>query len=327
MHIKTIKLHQLKKGDIILCRPPFDYAKGKICTLLFKLKILKKRPPRFSFQVTKIDGGTTSHGLLYTGDGMIIHSYGNYRNEEETDIITISNRSIRNENKSIITKLNNTIRSYFNNILCKIMRYPQELNGVIKEDLYKYLIKQDIIHVYRFSKNGFYLGDPEYLAKPVIDVAEHYISNKPYFPYDHLYYGPLLLLSRKLFNSNHHKLFFRLIIDNIFAIIHKCLPLDKNRSGCTAFISKCFKEACDQDKYTLEIIGQTWSDKYIEEIKNSNINKISKWLWCKIFTISKSFFRNIPTWVSPADLEKSPSLKLIGKIDINELKEKVEFAS
>ena len=278
--------------------------------------ILSKSNKPFSELVLKVCGGNYSHACIYVGDGMIIHPWGSNKTFEEAKIIYNLNNS--NVFPNIIND-KYKIRNWCTKILSKAMKSPRELNGLIIEPLNRFLHDREYTDVFRFHKNGSDLGGECYPVEPILEIAKKYLEQRPYFPFDHLVLGTINRFIRKIPAPYHYKILLRFIIDNLMHFLHKCLPFEKNRIGCSSFVSKIFNEADPSNKYTLEIPGHTWSNKFVntmnEYIDDLNMNRIRALIWKNIFKGINKIYKYIPHWVSPADLEQSPSLKKIGAIN------------
>ena len=278
--------------------------------------------------IIKVDGGQYNHGAIYAGERKVIHALGFRRVHPEKTIVDDTNHlnlDVEPEQHTELHTFTDWIRKKLEHMLDTILKYPREFNGVFEQDIETTCKDQKFVGVFRFCKDGHFLGSSEYPSDPVLSILHKYLKENPDFAYDHALFGILLVLTRQIKLTPWLRLHLRIILDHLVQFIENLILLDKDRTGCTELVDRCFLEAAPDNKYTLDITGEPLDKRILKTIHNMYIDhngkvtipsderkeiehSLAKLIdyWCL------KYHRNIPSVVSPIDLETSPTLKFQG---------------
>ncbi|AKL96297.1 hypothetical protein CACET_c28520 [Clostridium aceticum] len=207
--------------------------------------------------------------------------------------------------------------------------------GMLKMEL-ALLSSETFTDVFRFNKNSHKLGDEGYPYEPVISIGQHYVDEKTKYAFDHLILLALLGITRKIPLDVTSKKIMRSILDNATAYIFEMLDKGTTPMVCSELVYRCFDEADLEKKYQLGIETLTIEDlkdtlkKEVLKIKDSDeiAQELDKELmeakekfveaWSKVKQ-GENTIHGLPldpasACVTPKDLEKSPDLQKIGRL-------------
>ncbi len=206
------------------------------------------------------------------------------------------------------------------------------LHGIVRESIDS-LKEEEFVDVYRFVKDGDYLGEGEYPAKPVVSEAEKIVSEKLKYATDHLILLALLTLTRKIPLEPLEKKLLRVILDHATEVLFKIIDEGKTPMVCSETVYTIFQKALPENKYKIEIEGVLFK-LFIpllgkefdinDELEVSRKRFMEAWKRARFKDnsglLSESIYIDpvVASCVTPHDLETSKNLDMIGRFVFGE---------
>ncbi len=193
--------------------------------------------------------------------------------------------------------------------------------------------KHKSVHVWRFrSSTGHELDDPEYGAMPVIDRIRHYVAQGANYAYEGVILLAFLVATRRLpFDGWVPGLgrMLRTIFDSAADALNEILSAGREPMICSELIYRCYCEA--GDPYKLEIVGADILRQYSihDSVKrgappftgfeggNREVQELAasaEAFLHRFAAATKTETRAVPDFVTPRDLEYSPTLHYVGAL-------------
>ncbi|AOT72041.1 hypothetical protein [Geosporobacter ferrireducens] len=189
---------------------------------------------------------------------------------------------------------------------------------------------------FRFNKNNHKLGDDGYPYKSVINVGQQYVDEKTKYAFDHLVLLAILGITREIPLDSTSKKIIRSILDNAAAYSFRLLDKGTIPMVCSELVYRCFDEADPGKKYQLSIEGltlQSLKDNLARDflsISNSSeadmeldkalMDSKQKFIdaWSRLkeeeYTVDGLPADPASACVTPRDLENSPNLQKLGRL-------------
>lgn len=114
------------------------------------------------------------------------------------------------------------------------------------------------VDVYRFTKNGGNLGDPQYPVQPLDDAAQAFEIAKNKYAYDELFLLAALCSTRQLaaiMKSPGMAMFVRDFLDSAMEKLSNLMASGTKPVICSEMVFRCFENAMPAGTYTLVIKG------------------------------------------------------------------------
>jgi hypothetical protein len=189
--------------------------------------------------------------------------------------------------------------------------------------------------------DGHWLGEPDWSADPVIKVAKRYYKSGTKFSMAQLYLAiPLVVLRRIPNRVKQLRDFIRNCLNPAFELINNAIEAGKEPMTCSELVYRCFAEAVPR-KYTLKLkefnkvkelqkfVSQHHrkysfavrgtKDRELQELIREADSIARRYFFAKNKKLYRGFkqrasSRVVADFVSPADLQNSPNLILLGSL-------------
>ena len=284
-----VKLSELEKGDVLLCH-------GE--SLL-------------SIGIEVLTMSEYSHAAIYVGRGQVI-TEGPTASEPPVD-----HRLLQAESAGI--------------------RYAY-VTTLLADETY--------IDVFRFDKQGHHFGEADYPVDPVMKISETMSKSDISYATSHLIFLGLLAVYLDFERFKLGKFEFKLVralLDEATSLLFKLIDKGKKPMVCSEVVYRCFDEADESQKYSLAIPELTF--KGLVEKSNASFNQtpsddirdeFEKYSTARSLfmeTLRKArpeydfaqidsldFSQHIAPFVMPRDLEQSPDIPCIGRLEASKEK-------
>ena len=125
-----------------------------------------------------------------------------------------------------------------------------ELPGSQVNDLITLHERYHPVHVYRFRKNGSWLGSGDYPAEPVIERAQTYMG-LGYSYYQVMFIAYLVAVKELPVDTIEGRL-LRTLLESAVSMVEKVIERNGETMVCSEFVYRCFKDASVDGRYRLK---------------------------------------------------------------------------
>jgi hypothetical protein len=210
----------------------------------------------------------------------------------------------------------------------------------------------DYVDVFRFrSDNGARLGDEELPADPVKARIDHYLANRERYAYEQLILLGVLAATRQIPLSPYLSMVLRVFLESAADRVASIVAVGREPMICSEFVYRCYQEA--GERYRIRIVGADIRSGYaflpphapsgtpidlgVGSPEARSFQAAAKSFLVQ-FELTKSkalpsdealaltslppfasptlTYRTNPDFVTPHDLQDSPSLNKVGRLAI-----------